>query len=118
MSRVPTQLQGSRLATGCSRSREAEHFYRAWSVAKTPAPTVNARCSALLPDTRNYKVVRGGEKKRMKIHAGLFSIFLSTLLPVIISAFNSCTALKQEGVGREGVSWRLFDASNEAVLHS
>lgn len=57
-------------------------------------PNVNASCSAGLPDTRNYKVERGKTVSRvMKIHSGLFSDFLS-VLPLIISAFNSCRRLK------------------------
>lgn len=63
-------------------------------MVKSGVPNVNASCSALLSDTRNYKFVRGKTASRvMKIHSGLFSIFLS-LLPLIISAFNSCSALK------------------------
>lgn len=69
-------------------------FYRTWSVVKTWAPNVNASCSASLSDTRNYKVVRGKTVSIVrKIHAGLFSSFLS-MLPLIISAFNSCSTLK------------------------
>lgn len=69
-------------------------FYRTWSAVKTWTPNVNAGCSALLPDTRNYKVVRGKTVSRvMKIRSSLFSIFLS-VLPLIISTFNSCSTLK------------------------
>lgn len=35
------------------------HFYRMWSVVNPWAPNVNVSCSAVLPDTRNYKVARG-----------------------------------------------------------
>lgn len=70
------------------------HLYRMWPVVKTWEPNFNASCSALLPDTRNYTFLRGKTVSRvMKIYSGLFSVFLF-LLPLIISALNSCSALK------------------------
>lgn len=42
---------------------------------KTQAPSVNASCSASLPDTRNYKVVRGGKNCEQSYENTFRSIF-------------------------------------------
>lgn len=59
------------------------------------APNVNAGRVALPPDTRNYKFCKrkNCERSYENTFRSIFSIFLS-LVPLIISAFNSCSALE------------------------